>query len=171
VLQRCWEPEFGPGALSPDSPRRWRRRGAGSLARALTDPRDGVLARDGTSVDRFRCAEASGLRALCSRGGSPTLGKPRPGVRQRPGSGAAVAHLLWGQEVGGSNPPSPTRRVPSYTRGCSSMAEPQSSKLMVPVQSRSPAPTPLFGRIAVPWHRYPSKQSALLMPGIRRALA
>lgn len=26
-----------------------------------------------------------------------------------PGSGAVVAHLLWGQAVGGSNPPSPTR--------------------------------------------------------------
>src|SRR5690349_1616861 len=31
----------------------------------------------------------------------------------RPGSGAVVAHLLWGQAVGGSNPPSPTMTMPT----------------------------------------------------------
>src|SRR5258705_13198685 len=31
-----------------------------------------------------------------------------PGTLEAPGSGAVVAHLLWGQAVGGSNPPSPT---------------------------------------------------------------
>ena len=32
------------------------------------------------------------------------------GIQECPGSGAVVAHLLWGQAVGGSNPPSPTKR-------------------------------------------------------------
>ena len=83
------------------------------------------------------------------------------------GRGAAwLARLLWEQEVGGSNPPAPTRptsAVPSVmttarcasvvtlaarraatcrvspARGCSSMVELQPSKLATPVQSRSPA--------------------------------
>ena len=64
--------------------------------------------------------------------------------RQRieaPGSGAVVAHLLWEQEVGGSSPPSPTPPVVRWctTRGCSSMAEPQTSNLMTRVRFPSPA--------------------------------
>jgi hypothetical protein len=49
-----------------------------------------------------------------------------------------VAHLLWEQEVGGSSPPSPTGDELS-PRGRSSMVEPQPSKLVMPVRSRSPA--------------------------------
>ncbi len=43
--------------------------------------------------------------------------RPVRSVRsESPGNSAAVAHLLWEQEVGGSNPPSPTTVV-SFTPG------------------------------------------------------
>jgi hypothetical protein len=51
---------------------------------------------------------------MCASGGVPVdyLGpmeaKPQLRSIKQTGSGAAVAHLLWEQEVGGSNPPSPT---------------------------------------------------------------
>ena len=64
------------------------------------------------------------------------------GTLEGTGSGAVVAHLLWGQAVGGSNPPSPT----GYSRascGRRSKAGPQISILTMPVRFRSPA---LIGR-------------------------
>ena len=67
-----------------------------------------------------------------------------------PGSSAVVAHLLWEQEVGGSNPPSPTpARTGGDTRGCSSMAEPQTSNLMTGVRFSSPAPNDHRSGVAV----------------------
>src|SRR5919112_159855 len=47
-----------------------------------------------------------------------------------------VAHLLWEQGVGGSNPLAPTVKP---TRGCSSTVEPQPSKLVMGVRFPSPA--------------------------------
>src|SRR5919107_3954164 len=49
-----------------------------------------------------------------------------------------VAHLLWEQGVGGSNPLAPTAKPP---RGCSSTVEPQPSKLVMGVRFPSPALT------------------------------
>ena len=65
-------------------------------------------------------------------------GKAVPPAPIETGSGAAVAHLLWGQAVGGSNPPSPTATV-QPARGCSSVVELQPSKLATRVQFPSPA--------------------------------
>jgi hypothetical protein len=47
-----------------------------------------------------------------------------------------VAHLLWEQGVGGSNPLAPTAKP---HRGCSSTVEPQPSKLVMGVRFPSPA--------------------------------
>src|SRR5215212_3521579 len=50
-----------------------------------------------------------------------------------------VAHLLWEQGVGGSNPLAPTATPPC---GCSSTVEPQPSKLVMGVRFPSPALSP-----------------------------
>src|SRR5918999_1193834 len=66
-----------------------------------------------------------------------------------PGLGGAwrslVAHLLWEQGVGGSNPLAPTAKLTGprrEQRGCSSTVEPQPSKLVMGVRFPSPALTP-----------------------------
>jgi hypothetical protein len=63
-----------------------------------------------------------------------------------PGLGGAwrslVAHLLWEQGVGGSNPLAPTAKLARLIRepcGCSSTVEPQPSKLVMGVRFPSPA--------------------------------
>ena len=63
-----------------------------------------------------------------------------------PGLGGAwrslVAHLLWEQGVGGSNPLAPTAKLARPLRepcGCSSTVEPQPSKLVMGVRFPSPA--------------------------------
>src|ERR687896_372612 len=63
-----------------------------------------------------------------------------------PGLGGAwrslVAHLLWEQGVGGSNPLAPTAKSARPHRepcGCSSTVEPQPSKLVMGVRFPSPA--------------------------------
>src|SRR5687767_6956707 len=63
-----------------------------------------------------------------------------------PGLGGAwrslVAHLLWEQGVGGSNPLAPTAKWARPLRepcGCSSTVEPQPSKLVMGVRFPSPA--------------------------------
>ena len=63
-----------------------------------------------------------------------------------PGLGGAwrslVAHLLWEQGVGGSNPLAPTAKLAGSRRepcGCSSTVEPQPSKLVMGVRFPSPA--------------------------------
>ena len=63
-----------------------------------------------------------------------------------PGLGGAwrslVAHLLWEQGVGGSNPLAPTAKLTGprrEPRGCSSTVEPQPSKLVMGVRFPSPA--------------------------------
>jgi hypothetical protein len=56
----------------------------------------------GAGVRRFPPRPSLGCRAGGCQA-SLTLGSP--------GSSAAVAHLLWEQEAGGSNPPSPTQRT------------------------------------------------------------
>jgi hypothetical protein len=63
-----------------------------------------------------------------------------------PGLGGAwrslVAHLLWEQGVGGSNPLAPTAMLARPMRepcGCSSTVEPQPSKLVMGVRFPSPA--------------------------------
>jgi hypothetical protein len=60
-----------------------------------------------------------------------------------------VAHLLWEQGVGGSNPLAPTAKACGTTRtsakpprGCSSTVEPQPSKLVMGVRFPSPALAP-----------------------------
>ncbi len=60
-----------------------------------------------------------------------------------------VAHLLWEQGVGGSNPLAPTARAGGIKRisakpprGCSSTVEPQPSKLVMGVRFPSPALAP-----------------------------
>ena len=70
-----------------------------------------------------------------------------------------VAHLLWEQEVGGSNPPSPTHRdVGGDPGGCYRLGgpagvaqrlEPQPSKLVVRVRFPSPAPLVLTKRVVL----------------------
>src|SRR5215216_7415228 len=53
-----------------------------------------------------------------------------------------VAHLLWEQGVGGSNPLAPTAKLTGprrEPRGCSSTVEPQPSKLVMGVRFPSPA--------------------------------
>src|ERR671920_1779344 len=53
-----------------------------------------------------------------------------------------VAHLLWEQGVGGSNPLAPTAKLAGPRTepcGCSSKVEPQPSKLVMGVQFPSPA--------------------------------
>src|SRR5918994_4640327 len=53
-----------------------------------------------------------------------------------------VAHLLWEQGVGGSNPLAPTAKLAGPRRepcGCSSTVEPQPSKLVMGVRFPSPA--------------------------------
>jgi hypothetical protein len=66
-----------------------------------------------------------------------------------PGLGGAwrslVAHLLWEQGVGGSNPLAPTAKLTGprrEQRGCSSTVEPQPSKLVMGVRFPSPALAP-----------------------------
>jgi hypothetical protein len=63
-----------------------------------------------------------------------------------PGLGGAwrslVAHLLWEQGDGGSNPLAPTAKLAGPRReqcGCSSTVEPQPSKLVMGVRFPSPA--------------------------------
>src|SRR5215216_7321103 len=63
-----------------------------------------------------------------------------------PGLGGAwrslVAHLLWEQGVGGSNPLAPIAKLARPLRepcGCSSTVEPQPSKLVMGVRFPSPA--------------------------------
>jgi hypothetical protein len=70
-----------------------------------------------------------------------------------PGLGGAwrslVAHLLWEQGVGGSNPLAPTVKPARPIRvpcGCSSTVEPQPSKLVMGVRFPSPALAPLVAR-------------------------
>src|SRR5215211_2255206 len=53
-----------------------------------------------------------------------------------------VAHLLWEQGVGGSNPLAPTAKLAGPLNepcGCSSTVEPQPSKLVMGVRFPSPA--------------------------------
>jgi hypothetical protein len=66
-----------------------------------------------------------------------------------------VAHLLWEQGVGGSNPLAPTAKAGGTTRtpakpprGCSSTVEPQPSKLVMGVRFPSPALAPLVFDLA-----------------------
>src|SRR5215216_7122770 len=68
-----------------------------------------------------------------------------------PGLGGAwrslVAHLLWEQGVGGSNPLAPTAKLARPLRepcGCSSTVEPQPSKLVMGVRFPSPALDNIF---------------------------
>src|SRR5687767_8859924 len=63
-----------------------------------------------------------------------------------------VAHLLWEQGVGGSNPLAPTAKLARLIRepcGCSSTVEPQPSKLVMGVRFPSPALAPLVARQSV----------------------
>jgi hypothetical protein len=70
-----------------------------------------------------------------------------------PGLGGAwrslVAHLLWEQGVGGSNPLAPTAKLARSLRepcGCSSTVEPQPSKLVMGVRFPSPALAQQFSK-------------------------
>src|SRR5262249_15838725 len=91
LMRGCASPAFTPGP-SVTKERRYAMR---SPTLVLVR---GILP---SGVMRSRCA-VPGL------GTCATSLKVLVGSRPHPGSGAVVAHLLWGQAVGGSNPPSPT---------------------------------------------------------------
>jgi hypothetical protein len=82
-----------------------------------------------------------------------------------PGLGGAwrslVAHLLWEQGVGGSNPLAPTAKLAGPIRepcGCSSTVEPQPSKLVMGVRFPSPA-------LAQRFSKYPQERGYHMRPG------
>lgn len=83
---------------------------------------------------------ACAIRRACNNGG--TAGFPWPAVDGYGLWRSLAAHLLWEQGVAGSNPASPTYAEAALScgrRGCSSMVEPQPSKLVMRVRFPSPA--------------------------------
>jgi hypothetical protein len=118
----------------PGAPRTGLRR----LCRQRRKP----AVRASTSPTLFNRALDGMLVGLAARGSSRgrLIKSAGQGEETAPGSGAVVAHLLWGQAVAGSNPASPTTRPPRpRSRGCSSTVELQPSKLATRVRFPSPA--------------------------------
>src|ERR671917_2857747 len=94
-------------------------------------------------------AGASSARRSKPSPRQPSFKALYPFVILMPGLGGAwrslVAHLLWEQGVGGSNPLAPTAKLTGprqEQRGCSSTVEPQPSKLVMGVRFPSPALAP-----------------------------
>jgi hypothetical protein len=93
---------------------------------------------EGFPLDVRECRPAGKwtMAILCSREhGRGTIG--RSGLWR-----SLVAHGVWDAGVAGSNPASPTATILSGVRGCSSVVEPQPSKLVTGVRFPSPAPLP-----------------------------
>ena len=70
-----------------------------------------------------------------------------------------VARLLWEQDVAGSNPV-----IPTIFCGCSSLVEPQPSKLMRRVRFPSPAPVFIVTKNIVLGHFFSKTESTIFLP-------